>query len=233
MGAEVNRAKRQPAPAKRARIVDVAMRHFAEHGYEEARTADIAREAGIAKGAVFQHFGSKHGLFLAAYVRAAESFSRYLDAPAEVKAKGFWEVLRYWLSRTEFQVRENWQPYRVVLLGNYGTDLRLKREINRFLATEDPYGTAAFVRAGLKEGAVRSDVDVEMIVSLLEWTVERFQDALLTEELDPGLFRRQGISEEKTSRRMEHFLRLLQSAIGESSRVGQPSSKKVPRRTAG
>jgi AcrR family transcriptional regulator len=73
-GAEVNRPKRQPAATKRAHIVEVAMRHFAEHGYEDARTEDIAREAGIAKGSVFQHFGSKQALFLAAYKRAAGSF---------------------------------------------------------------------------------------------------------------------------------------------------------------
>jgi AcrR family transcriptional regulator len=220
--------KRQPAPAKRAHIVDVAMRHFAEHGYEDARTEDIAREADIAKGAVFQHFGNKQALFLAAYKRAAASFSRYLDAPAEVRAKGFWDVLRYWLARTELQLRENWQPYRIVLLGNYGTDLRLKRDIHRFLALEDPYGTAAFVRQGLREGSLRQDVDSEMIVSLLEWTVERFQDALLTEELDPGLFHRAGTSEEKAARRMEDFLRLLQGAIGNP----QPAVKKKrsPRR---
>ena len=98
-GAVVNRTKRQPVPAKRAHIVDVAMRHFAEHGYEDARTEDIAREAGIAKGAVFQHFGNKQGLFLAAYKRAAGSFFPYLDAPPEIRTKGFWEVLRYWLAR--------------------------------------------------------------------------------------------------------------------------------------
>ena len=116
------------------------------------------------------------------------SFFRYLDTPPEIRTKGFWEVLRYWLARTELQVHANWQPYRVALLGNYGTGLRLKRDINRFLAAEDPYGTAAFVRQGLKEGALRGDVDSEMIVSLLEWTVERFEDELLTEELDPGYF---------------------------------------------
>ena len=53
-----------------------------------------------------------------------------------------------------------------------------------------------------------------MIVSLLEWTVERFEDELLTEELDPGLFHRAGISKRKTTRRMDHFLRVLQGAIG-------------------
>ena len=52
-----------------------------------------------------------------------------------------------------------------------------------------------------------------MIVSMMEWTVERFQDALLTEELDPGLFSRQGNRAEKTAARIEQFIELLGGAI--------------------
>ena len=70
-----------------------------------------------------------------------------------------------------------------------GPILTLKREINRFLITEDPYGTVFFVRFGLERRELRKDMDVEMIVSILDWTMERFQDALLTAEFDPGLFR--------------------------------------------
>ncbi|MFY9552308.1 MAG: TetR/AcrR family transcriptional regulator [Thermoanaerobaculia bacterium] len=199
--------------AKRARILETAMRHFAERGYHAARIEDIATELSIAKGSVFQHFGSKEGLFLAAYQRAVSSFSAYLDAPGGVTAKGFFETLRYWLERTDRLVRENWVPYRVALLGNYGTDLRLRQEINRFLRDRDPYGTAPFVRMGVERGEVRADIDEEMIVSMIEWTVERFQDALLTEELDPGLFSRQGNRAEKTAARIQQFLELLKSAI--------------------
>ena len=109
-----------------------------------------------------------------------------------------------WL-RTEHLVREDWIPYRVSLLGNYGTDLPLKREINRFMLAEDPYGTVAFVRFGLERGEVRKDLDQEMVVSILDWTIERFQDALLTEELDPGLFRRQGGRRKKRKRGSRSF----------------------------
>ena len=77
-------------------------------------------------------------------------------------------------------------PIGFICLGNYGTDLALRREINRFLVAEDPYGMAAFVRFGLERGELRKDLDLDMIVSILEWTMDRFQDALLTEELDPG-----------------------------------------------
>jgi TetR/AcrR family transcriptional regulator len=205
---------RPRSEGKRALIVDAAMRHFAEHGYNAARVGDIASELGIAKGSIFQHFGSKDGLFFEVYKKAVGSFPRYLDAPAEVRQHGFFEILRYWLTRTEHLVHEDWIPYRISLLGNYGTDLVLKREINRFLLAEDPYGTVAFVRFGLQRGELRNSVDQEMVVSILDWTIERFQDALLTEELDPGLFRRQGDPREKKDARIAQFLMILRGAIG-------------------
>jgi TetR/AcrR family transcriptional regulator len=205
---------RPRSEAKRIRIIDAAMRHFAEQGYHAARVGDIAAGLGIAKGSVFQHFGSKDGLFFEVYKKAVRTFPAYLDAPAEVREKGFFDVLRYWLASTEHLIHEDWIPYRVSLLGNYGTDLTLKREINRFLMTEDPYGTVAFVRFGVQRGELRKDLDIEMVVSILDWTVERFQDALLTEELDPGLFRKQGEVGEKKETRINQFLDVLQRAIG-------------------
>ena len=70
------------------------MRHFARAGYAAARIEDIADELQIAKGSVFQHFGSKEALFLAAYKEAVGSFSAYLDAPPEVVARGFFATRR-------------------------------------------------------------------------------------------------------------------------------------------
>src|SRR3974390_274757 len=134
--------------AKRSGIVEAATQHFAEHGYHAARVGDIAAALGIAKGSIFQHFGSKDGLFFEVYKKAVRSFAKYLDVPPDVRAQGFFEILRYWLTSTEHLVHEDWIPYRISLLGNYGTDLVLKREINRFLITEDPYGTVSFVRFG-------------------------------------------------------------------------------------
>jgi TetR/AcrR family transcriptional regulator len=206
--------------AKRARIVEAAMRHFAEQGYHEARMQDIAAELGIAKGSVFQHFGSKERLFLAAYKRAVRSFPTWLDAPPEVRALGFFATMRYWLERTERLMREDWIPYRVELMGNHGTDLKIRRLINNFLVSEDPYGTAAFVAFGLARKELRKDIDPDLIGSILDWTMDHFQDALLTEELDPGLFRRHGSQPERTEARIKQFLAVLKSAIGAGVRAG-------------
>ena len=217
---------RPRSEAKRARIVEAATLHFAEHGYHAARVGDIAAGLGIAKGSIFQHFGSKDGLFFEVYKRAVRSFAKYLVVTPDVRGGGFFEVLRYWLARTEHLVHEDWIPYRISLLGNYGTDLILKREINRFLISEDPYGTVAFVRFGVERRELREDLDIEMMVSIIDWMVERFQDALLTAELDPGLFRRQGELAEKKEARIQQFLTMLQRAIGE------PQSAVIPKQRA-
>ena len=58
-------------------------------------------------------------------------------------------------------VRDNWASYRIYLVGNYGTDLALRREINRFLVTEDPYGWREFVRYGMTRGELRDDLDAD------------------------------------------------------------------------
>jgi hypothetical protein len=79
---------------------------------------------------------------------------------------------------------------------------------------EDPYGWRDFVNFGMQRGELRQDLDVDMTGSILEWTMDRFQDALLTEELDPGLFRKSGPVPEEKEARIEQFVDLLRRAIG-------------------
>jgi len=200
--------------ARRQRVVQAAMEQFASRGYDDSRAETIAAAAGVSKGAVFAYFGSKAGLFLAAYKAAAGSFSKYLDAPPSVLADGFFAVLAHWLEHTPDLIRENWVPYRVTLLGNYCSDLQLRRSITQFLRTDDPYGTRAFVRFGIDHGEVRTDIDAAMIVSLIDWLMDRCQDAIVTEELDPGLFSHNAQSDEVREARLRQFVELIRGAIG-------------------
>jgi AcrR family transcriptional regulator len=201
--------------AKRDRIVETAMRHFAEHGYQGARVDDIASELSIAKGSIFQHFGSKSGLFFEVFKTATRSLPAWLDAPKEVLDRGFFACVQYWLEHTGHLVKEDWVPNRVALIGAYGTDLKLKHEINRWLLSEDPYGTLEFVEFGVQRGEVRDDIDLELVVSILDWLAEGFQDAIVSQELDPGLFHRYKVDrEERQKVRIDQFAKVLRSAIG-------------------
>lgn len=189
------------------------MEQFARNGYEGARVEVIAAEAGVAKGAVFGYFTSKAGLFLAAYQAATGSFSKYLDAPADVISQGFFGTIGYWLDSTPHMIHEDWIPYRVVLIGSYCSDLALKREITQYMLREDPYGTRDFVQFGVDRGEIRRDIDAELIVSMVGWMIDRCQDAIVTEELDPGLFGYFSQATDLREKRVRQFVELLRSAI--------------------
>ena len=205
------RTKRaQDAEARRERIVEAAMQHFAEHGYRGGRVEDIAKAVGVAKGTVFLDFGSKEGLFMAAYQRAVKMLPAWLDAPPEVMEAGFWSTLDWWLDHTEESAGQDWVPNRLAQIGRYDTGLGLRQPISRFMRSEDPYGTLDFIDFGVARNEIRHDVDAEMLASMLDWLAERFQDALVSEELDPGLIHRRP---ERRSMRIKEFVEVLRTGI--------------------
>ena len=190
------------------------MRRFAEVGFRAARVEDIAREVGVAKGTVFLHFGNKEGLFLAAYERAVALLPRWLDAPDDVRGAGFWSVLRYWLEHAEDLARDARVANRVAMIGRHDSSLELRKPIQRFMRSEDPYGTLEFVEWGITRGELRSDVDIEMVTSMLEWAGDSFQDVLADEDFDPGLVRRRPPDPGRKAERIGEFIEILRGGIG-------------------
>ena len=54
---------------REARLLDAAARLFARFGFDKTSVDDIARAAGVSKGAVYLHWPSKFGLFEAVLIR--------------------------------------------------------------------------------------------------------------------------------------------------------------------
>jgi len=52
----------------------VASRLFAEKGYGNTPTSEIAREAGVAEGTLYHHFGSKDGIFLTIFNETTDGY---------------------------------------------------------------------------------------------------------------------------------------------------------------
>jgi TetR/AcrR family transcriptional regulator, fatty acid metabolism regulator protein len=88
---------------KRTRILDAAIRVFAEHGYHGARVGDIAEDAGVAHGLLYHYFASKDDVLRTIFVenwgaliarfRAVEAFAE----PAPAKLEGIAKILlRTW-----------------------------------------------------------------------------------------------------------------------------------------
>jgi AcrR family transcriptional regulator len=56
-------------------LTAAARKLFAEQGYAAARTEEIARQAGLTRGALYHHFGDKKGLFRAVLVGLQEDLT--------------------------------------------------------------------------------------------------------------------------------------------------------------
>jgi AcrR family transcriptional regulator len=61
---------RVPAAVRSEQLLDVAERLFASHGYGSTSIERIAREAGVTRPVIYEHFGSKDGIYLACLRRA-------------------------------------------------------------------------------------------------------------------------------------------------------------------
>jgi AcrR family transcriptional regulator len=63
------RPRRLTGAERRIQLMDVARAAFARGGYEATPIEEIAREAGVSKPVVYEHFGSKEGLHAATVER--------------------------------------------------------------------------------------------------------------------------------------------------------------------
>lgn len=80
MSRTLNMVEGREAGRTRQKILDVALRLFATRGYAGASTQDIAQAAGVAKPALYYHFGSKAGLFRAIVDRTEDELFKLILA---------------------------------------------------------------------------------------------------------------------------------------------------------
>ena len=70
---------------RRAQILDAAVRVFARDGFDTARVADVAAQAGVAHGLVYHYFASKQALLEAVF---RQTWDGMLDAIRAVESSG-------------------------------------------------------------------------------------------------------------------------------------------------
>jgi AcrR family transcriptional regulator len=72
--------RRLPRKQREAQILDAATRVFATKGYRAATTKEIAAEAGISEGTIYNYFESKYDLLIAMSQRLALESLEQLDS---------------------------------------------------------------------------------------------------------------------------------------------------------
>ena len=117
--------------ARREQILEAATRVFAEKGFRRATTREVAREAGVSEGTIYNYFEDKDALLMAIMDGLNETERRAEDFE-EGLAKDFGGFVQAYMHRRMAFIWENRDVFRVVLsemLVNTGLRERYMREV--------------------------------------------------------------------------------------------------------
>jgi AcrR family transcriptional regulator len=148
------------ARGARLRILEAAIRSFADVGYEGTTTACVARDAGVTQPLVHHHFGSKEGLWRAAMDHLFAGVNDFVPAandpnPLLALTGVLEQFVRYVAVRPEVT--------RVITREGAVASPRLSLLVDLYLRA--PFQRVIdLVRAGQAGGAIRSDVRPELFL---------------------------------------------------------------------
>jgi TetR/AcrR family acrAB operon transcriptional repressor len=156
------RRTKEDAAKTRQALLDAALMVFSHQGYQAARLQDIAKSAGVTRGAIYHHFGSKAELFNTLMDEAAAQESGAIQSAV---AEGgslveiMTRILRYSLSLMEKDRRLR-QVFELSLV-KIGEDPELAEgQRKRAEQTEGLVAaTAAIMAQGIASGELRAGLD--------------------------------------------------------------------------
>lgn len=140
------RRKRLTGEERRAAILDAALSVFADRGYHSSSIDDIAREGGVSKALIYEHFASKQDLYavlleqhagelFSALAEAISEAGRSAAARLEVGFDAFYRFVEEHRVAWRMLFREATDPEAVAVLD------RITAEVTSFVAgviAEDP-----------------------------------------------------------------------------------------------
>lgn len=160
---------------KQDRIINAAIKEFAQKGYDSASTNEIVKEAGISKGLLFHYFKNKKQLFFFlfdyCYNLVADEFYKKVD----LTERDFFKRIRQAvLIKMELQTK-----YPDILTFIQEAFMQDSAEIKVEFDKKKQELNAVnigIIYDGIDLSKFRDDVDVHKILKVISWTFEKMSD---------------------------------------------------------
>lgn len=171
---------------KQDRIINAAIKEFAQKGYDSASTNEIVKEAGISKGLLFHYFQSKKQLFFFlfdyCYNLVADEFYKKVD----LAERDFFKRIRQSvLIKMDLQTK-----YPEILTFIQEAFMQDSPEIKDEFDKKKQELNAVnigIIYDGIDLSKFRDDVNVEKILKVISWTFEKMSDEeLYKAKMIPG-----------------------------------------------
>jgi len=159
---------------KRERIINAALKEFAQKGYDKASTNEIIKEAGISKGSLFNYFNSKKELYLFLIDYMVEIVDKIYDEVDWNETDIFRRMKAIGL--VKFKVYKKFPPVFIFLKAlAHEEAAEVKPEINKL--------GKSLIAGGLERGyknidltKFRDDIDVQKAINIINWAILGFAE---------------------------------------------------------
>lgn len=199
---------------KQQRILDTAVEEFASHGFRQASVNRMVQRLGIAKGSIFQYFGTKEGLFQVVFDHAVELVRRSLRQVKQTTADtDFFERIRQSLMAGIHFIDRHPRIYKIYLKIIFQEDFPLRAEFLQQVHLFSAEYLRPLVESGVARGELRADLDVDAAVFFLDALMDRFLQAYCVSFLDAGsgLFQ---APRDELEQRVGTFITLIKKGMG-------------------
>lgn len=162
--------KRERSDATRARLLDAAVKAFAEHGFHGTSTRDVAVAAGMSPAGVYIHYKSKEELLYHISRRGHDNSRRLLEvalAASDDPAEQLAEFMRSFA----LDHARNHTTGRVVNSEFEALNTQHRTEIRRIRA-EIERGVCGIVESGLQSGMFKTADSEKAAVALLSLSID-------------------------------------------------------------
>ncbi|MEW6593832.1 MAG: TetR/AcrR family transcriptional regulator [Thermodesulfobacteriota bacterium] len=175
-------------PDKQQRVTAAAIGEFAANGYQRASLNTIVRQAGIAKGSIYQYFANKEALFLHVFEAFALFIKREVKAQVgkETAADFFAHVRGVLLAGIAF-IDANPQAFELYLKILFEQDVPQRERLVAQLRLFSAEYFSPLLAAAKARGDIRADADTATVIFLLDAVIERFLQGYAKPYLDSGL----------------------------------------------
>lgn len=212
-------------PDRRDRVLQAAMGEFGTRGFSAGSVNVIARQAGIAKGSVFQYFADKRDLYahVATHVSAAvrDTFTHTMVRRAR-EHDDLFRLLRAILTDWVAYFRDHPVQRRVYFAVMFEIDGDARRAVREAVNRHQLEVLRALVAAAGHSGQLRTGVSRDHLLSQLLLLVPHLATAPFSPELDPvlDLSRRDGIDLEAA---VSGYVDVVEAAFGRPAEQRPPA----------
>jgi AcrR family transcriptional regulator len=173
---------------KRERILSVASEEFSQKGYAGASINSIVGRLGIAKGSLFQYFGTKDGLFRFVFSRALERVKDNLrDVRDNARRKDLASRLNDTLLAGAWFIRRQPLLYRLYLQLLTDDTIPFRKDMLLALRKYSLEYIRSLLEDARQRGELADHVDLNRAAFMLDAVMDRFLQAQAVPHMDAGL----------------------------------------------